>query len=60
MAKSKELFSLIDGKPGDAHLHEAILAGGDHEAATEIGRDVARRAGLTEEQIKLLYAPGAD
>jgi hypothetical protein len=47
-----------DGKKQDAALHEPILAAGDHAKAQQIGIEVARRAGLTEEQIAKLYAFG--
>jgi hypothetical protein len=51
-----ELFFVDEnGKKQDAALHDGILAG-DHSAATEIGKDVARRAGLTEAEIAMLYS----
>src|ERR1019366_9425689 len=51
-----ELFFVDEnGKKQDAALHEEILAG-DHSAATEIGKEVARRAGLTEAEIEMLYS----
>lgn len=54
--KSKEFFYKDkDGKPQDADLHEPILAS-DHAAADAIGRDAAKRAGLTDEEIARLYA----
>jgi hypothetical protein len=43
-----------DGRISDAELHEPILAG-DHPIADQIGIDVARRAGLSEDAIKKLY-----
>jgi hypothetical protein len=55
MPKSKELFIIQDGKPTDAPLHESILAAGDEAAALEVGIAQARKAGLTEAQIALLY-----
>jgi hypothetical protein len=48
-----------DGKPQDKHLHEPILSGIDRDAearARNIGKEAARRAGLTEVEIKKLYA----
>ena len=55
--KSNELFYVDkDGKKQDAALHEGILSGGDEAAAREIGKEAARRAGLTEEQIVKLYS----
>lgn len=38
----------------DAELHEPILAG-DHLLADEIGKQQARRAGLSEQEIEKLY-----
>ena len=43
-----------DGRISDAELHEAILAG-NHPEADAVGREVARRAGLSEDEIKKLY-----
>lgn len=43
------------GKKQDAALHEPILAG-DHPVAKNVGKDQARKAGLTEQEIMLLYA----
>jgi hypothetical protein len=53
--KSRE-FCVVhpDGRISDAELHEPILAG-DHLVVDEIGREVARRAGLSEDEIKKLY-----
>ena len=48
-----------DGKPQDAALHEEILAGIDRDAEARvrnIGKERARKAGLTEAEIKKLYA----
>jgi hypothetical protein len=47
-----------DGKPQDKDLHEPILSGIDRAAEArvrKIGKKVARRAGLTEAEIKKLY-----
>ena len=54
--KSRE-FCVVhpDGRISDAELHEPILAAGDHSIAGEIGKNVARRAGLSEDAIKKLY-----
>jgi hypothetical protein len=57
MPGSKEFFTIVDGKISDAELHEEILAGGDHAAVTSIGRAQAKKAGLTEEKLDLLYGP---
>lgn len=43
-----------DGRISDAELHEPILAG-DHPEADAVGREAARRAGLSEDEIKKLY-----
>jgi len=53
--KDKEFFYKdTDGKKQDADLHEPILAG-DHPVAKNIGKDVARRIGLTEAEVTKLY-----
>jgi len=53
--KSRE-FCVVhpDGRISDAELHEPILAG-DHPATDEIGKEVARRGGLSEAEIKKLH-----
>ena len=38
----------------DADLHEPILAAGDHRTAEAVGDAVAKRIGLTEEEINAL------
>jgi hypothetical protein len=43
-----------DGRISDSELHEAILAG-DHPIANEIGKEQARRAGLSEQEIKKFF-----
>jgi hypothetical protein len=53
--KSNELFYRSSGKQQDKELHEEILAG-DHREATEIGKQVARRIGLSEAEIGKLYS----
>jgi hypothetical protein len=51
----RELYYLDkDGKKQDASLHEEILTGGTGKAE-EIGKAVAKRIGLTDKQIKVLY-----
>jgi hypothetical protein len=40
----------------DAALHEPILAGGDHHAANEVSREIARKTGIPEDMILKLYA----
>ena len=55
--KSNEFFYLDkDGKKQDAALHDEILSQGDHAAATEIGKEAARRAGLSEAEIAKRYS----
>jgi hypothetical protein len=44
-----------DGRTSDAELHEPILQHGDDIQAREIGKNVARRAGLSEAEIDKLY-----
>jgi hypothetical protein len=61
MSKSNEEFFYKDkdGKPQDKYLHEPILTGIDRAAEARvrnIGKKVARRVGLTEAEIKKLYA----
>ena len=55
MSGNEFFYIDADGKKQDAALHEPILAG-DHPAATEIGKEVARRAGISEDMILKLYA----
>ena len=55
MPGSKEFFTIVDGKISDAELHEEILAGGDHTAVIPNGRAQAKKAGLTKEELDLLY-----
>jgi hypothetical protein len=58
--KSREFFYRgKDGKPQDKDLHEPILSGISREAearSREFGKKYARKAGLTEDEINLLYA----
>lgn len=44
-----------DGKTTDAELHEPILRSGNDNTARRVGRKIARKAGLTESEIKKLY-----
>ena len=53
--KSKKLFSVVDGKITDAALHEEIMAGGDHAGVTAIGRAVAQKATLKEQEFDRLH-----
>ena len=55
MSGNEFFYIDADGKKQDAALHEPILAG-DHPAATEVGKDVARRLGVPEDMILKLYA----
>ena len=58
--KGNELFYRDkDGKKQDAALHEEIFAGIDRDAEARvrnIGKKQARKAGLTEAEIRKLYA----
>jgi len=55
-AKGGEFFYRDkDGEPQDENLHEEILAG-DHPIAKNIGKEQARKAGLTEAEIMKLFA----
>jgi hypothetical protein len=58
--KNKEfLYKDEDGKLQDKDLHQPILLGIDRDAdvrVRNIGKEAARRAGLTEAEIKELYA----
>ena len=47
-----EMCSIIDGKREDAHLHEPILAAGDHEASLKVSRKVAKELGLSDAMIE--------
>jgi len=59
-AKSREFFYKDkDRKLQDKDLHEPILSGIDRDAEARVrnaGKEIARRAGLTEVEIKKLYA----
>jgi hypothetical protein len=49
--RNDELYSIIEGKKQDAHIHEAILADGDHAAAAEVSKEWAmRNLGWAREQ----------
>jgi hypothetical protein len=54
--KSRE-FCVVhpDGHVSDAELHEPILLQGGDSQVREIGKEVARRTGLSEAEIKKLY-----
>ena len=52
--KSNELFTMVNGEKSDAALHEPILAG-DHHDADKVGIAQARRIGLTEKEIQIMY-----
>ena len=53
--KSREFFYAEHGKPlQDAALHDGIIADGDQEKANAVGDAVARRLGLTDEEIAAL------
>ena len=59
-AKSREFFYKDkDRKLQDKDLHEPILSGIDRDAEARVrnaGKEIARRAGLTEVEIKKLCA----
>jgi hypothetical protein len=46
-----------NGVRQDAALHQDILDAGDHDAAMAVSRVVAKRLGLTDEQISKLLKP---
>lgn len=54
--KSEAMFYWDRGLRADAELHEPIITEGDSDAADEIGREVMRELGLSEEQIATLFA----
>ena len=59
--RSKEFYYIDRHRFGDARLHEPILADGDEAAARRVSDAVARRLGLTENEIAALrrsdYSP---
>ncbi len=58
--KSKEFFYKDkDGKPRDRDLHEPILSSIDRDAEARvrnIGKEQARKIGISEAMIRRLYA----
>jgi HK97 family phage prohead protease/HK97 family phage major capsid protein len=52
--KGKELFGTDRGKRVDAHLHEPVVATGNHEAAKRVSRAVAQRLGIAPDRIDAL------
>jgi hypothetical protein len=52
-----ELFTVEDGKITDRGLHGEMLGGGDHVDVTAIGREQARKTGLTEQELIGLFGP---
>jgi hypothetical protein len=53
-----EMFYLNEkGEKEDTAIHEEILAQGDSEAMKKVGIAVARRIGLTDEEISALFNP---
>jgi hypothetical protein len=57
--QSNKHYEDKDGKQQDKDLHEPILSGIDRAAEVRvrnIGKEASRRAGLTEAEIKKLYA----
>jgi hypothetical protein len=57
MSGNEFFYKDKDGKKQDAALHDAILNDGDHHAATEVGKEIARRLGISEDMILKLYGP---
>jgi len=59
MSQSREFVVMQDGngrgRATDVPLHEPILAAGDDAAATAVGIAQAKKAGLTDAEIKRLY-----
>lgn len=55
--QGKEFSVTVDSKRQDSTIHEPILAQGDHKAAEKIGREVAKKIGLTDAAIAALYDP---
>jgi len=57
-SKAEEFFyETEDGTRADAELHQDILDDGDHATAQAVSRKVAKRLGLTDEQISRLFKP---
>jgi cyanate lyase len=58
-SKAEEFFyEDADGNRADAELHQPILDDGDHAKAQAVSRKVAKRLGLSDEQInKLMRKP---
>ena len=52
--KAHEFFYRDGPFRADANWHNEILADGDHAAAEAVSRQVAKRIGLTDEQIDRL------
>jgi hypothetical protein len=51
-----DFFSIdAHGRAVDSHIHEPILAAGDHERALNVTRELARRDGWSEEMIERAY-----
>jgi hypothetical protein len=57
MSGNEFFYKDKDGKKQDAALHDAILNDGDHHAATEVGKEIARSLGISEDMILRLYGP---
>jgi hypothetical protein len=50
-----EMFTVEDGKITDRDLHGEILGGDDHVDVAAIGREQARKTGLTEQELIVLF-----
>jgi hypothetical protein len=57
MVASREFFYIERHKIQDAKFHESILADGDDAAARTVSDKVARRLGLTDDEIAALRRP---
>lgn len=54
--RAHEFYYRKRGLRADDVLHQHILDGGDHEKAAAVSRKVAKKIGLTDEQIDRLMS----
>jgi hypothetical protein len=59
MRGSRDYYYVKDLQFADANIHEPILAAGDGDAARRVSDAVAKRLGLTEEEIASLRGTDA-
>jgi hypothetical protein len=52
-----ELFTVVDGKVTDRDLHGEILGDDNHADVSETGREQAKKAGLIEQELTVLFGP---